>query len=48
MEWAKRYPNPAGEGKETEIEVRQLFELEDFAPGGAIERFRSWGLESKR
>ena len=48
MEWAKRYPNPAGEGKETEIEVRQLFELEDFAPGGAVERFRQLGLESKR
>ena len=48
MEWAKRYPNPAGEGEETEIEVRQLFELEDFAPGGAVERFRQLGLESKR
>jgi hypothetical protein len=30
IEWAKRVPNPAGEGQEGEIEIRQLFELEDF------------------
>jgi len=36
----KRFPNPVGEGKEAEIEVRQFFELEDFAPGDAVERFR--------
>src|SRR5688572_16463562 len=29
MEWARRYPNPSIDGKEGEIEVRQLFELED-------------------
>jgi hypothetical protein len=26
----KRCPNPAGEGKEGEVEIRQLFEAEDF------------------
>ena len=25
-----RFPNPSGGGKDCEIEVRQLFELEDF------------------
>ena len=40
MEWARRFPNPQGEGKEGEIEVRQLFELEVFGPCEAIERFR--------
>jgi len=30
VEWVKRCPNPAGEGKETEIEIRQVFEHEDF------------------
>jgi hypothetical protein len=30
IEWAKRVPNPAGEGQEGEIEIRQVFELEDF------------------
>jgi hypothetical protein len=28
MEWARRFPNPALDGKEGEIEVRQLFELD--------------------
>lgn len=30
IEWVKRCPNPAGEGKESEIEIRQVFEAEDF------------------
>ena len=30
IEWVKRCPNPAGEGKESEIEIRQVFEMEDF------------------
>ena len=32
VEWVKRCPNPAGDGRETEIEIRQVFEHEDFAP----------------
>jgi hypothetical protein len=40
LEWTKRFPNPVGEGAEAEIEVRQLFELEDFGPSDAVERFR--------
>jgi hypothetical protein len=40
IEWAKRMPNPAGDGKVGEIEVRQLFELEDFPPSESIERMR--------
>jgi len=39
-EWARRFPNPAPAGKEGEIEVRQLFELEDFGTGDAVERFK--------
>src|SRR6266699_1445829 len=30
IEWAKRCPNPHGEAAEGEIELRPLFELEDF------------------
>jgi hypothetical protein len=30
IEWVKRCPNPTGE--EAEIEIRQVFEAEDFAP----------------
>jgi hypothetical protein len=40
IELTKRFPNPAGEGKAAEIEVREFFELEDFAPSEAIDRFR--------
>lgn len=47
LDWAKRFPNPAGGGKECEIEVRQLFELEDFAPSEAIERFRDLDAGAK-
>ena len=44
MEWARRFPNPALDGKEGEIEVRQLFELDDFGPSEAVERFRKLGV----
>ncbi|MGO4157084.1 YciI family protein [Cupriavidus sp. YAF13] len=40
MEWARRFPSPHGDMADGEIEVRQLFELEDFAPSPAVERFR--------
>ncbi len=44
MEWARRFPNPSLDGGEAEIEVRQLYELEDFVPGEAVERFRAMGV----
>ncbi|RFU48494.1 YciI family protein [Paraburkholderia sp. DHOC27] len=40
VEWARRFPAPFGEHADGEIEVRQLFELDDFKPGPALERFR--------
>jgi hypothetical protein len=40
IEWAKRAPAPHGAGVESEIEVRQLFELDDFAPSQAIDDAR--------
>jgi hypothetical protein len=48
MEWTRRFPNPAIGGKEGEIEVRQLFELEDFGPSEAVERFREMGVGTKK
>lgn len=30
VEWAKRCPNPAVDGKEGELEIRQVFEADDF------------------
>ena len=47
LEWTKRFPNPAGNGKQCEIEVRQLFELEDFGPSEAVDRFREMGVGMK-
>jgi hypothetical protein len=43
MAWSRRFPNPVGEGQAAEIEVRQLYELEDFGPGvePEIPRFRA-------
>jgi hypothetical protein len=40
IEWTKRFPNPVGEDAQAEIEVRQLYELEDLGPSPGIERFR--------
>ena len=44
VEWTKRFPNPAVDGGEAEIEVRPLLELEDFEPSREVERFRKMGL----
>ncbi|TAH35523.1 MAG: YciI family protein [Planctomycetota bacterium] len=46
--WSQRFPNPAVDGKEAQIEVRQLFELEDFGPSAAVERFRELGVGTKK
>jgi class 3 adenylate cyclase len=40
MRWAMRCPNPAVEGEYGQIEVRRVFELDDFEEGPAIEGFR--------
>jgi hypothetical protein len=48
LEWTRRFPAPAGRGKECEIEVRQLFELEDFGASATIDRFRDIGVGGKR
>lgn len=32
IEWSRRYPNPTLHGSACEIEVRQLFETDDFGP----------------
>jgi hypothetical protein len=40
VEWAKRCPAPHGEAAEGEIELRQLFELDDFGSSPAIDEVR--------
>ncbi len=34
LEWSRRFPSPFGE-QDCEVEVRQLYEIEDFAPAHA-------------
>jgi len=42
VEWTKRFPNPHYE--DCHVEVRQMFELEDFGPSDQIERFREMDM----
>lgn len=46
LEWARRFPNPHNE--DGEIEIRQLFELEDFTQSEAIERLREMEVGGAR
>ena len=41
IEWIKRCPNPHNE--DSEIEIRQLFELDDFGTSEAVEHHRRLG-----
>jgi hypothetical protein len=41
--WAKRVPAPHGLDQECELEIRQFFELEDFAPSEAVEHHKELG-----
>jgi hypothetical protein len=48
IEWSRRFPNPVSEGAACHVEVRQLYELEDF--DGLVEpktagRFRDIGMQ---
>ena len=48
LEWSRRFPNPMGEGAEAEIEVRQLYELEDFEAVADVEGLRKIGIGGER
>jgi hypothetical protein len=43
IDWAKRCPNPHGALGDGEIEIRQFFELDDFAPSEAVDQARELG-----
>lgn len=48
IEWTRRFPNPITEGVPCHIEVRQLYELEDFgdmAQPKTLQRFRDVGMQ---
>ena len=48
MEWSRRYPNPVGENAPAVIEVRQLYELDDFTPNEQVDRFREMNTSSQK
>lgn len=48
IELTKRFPNPSIDGKTGEIEVRPFFELDDFGPSEAVERFREMCVGTKK
>ncbi|MCH2241420.1 MAG: YciI family protein [Aquabacterium sp.] len=48
LEWSRRFPNPIGEGVPCHVEVRQLYEMEDFEgllQQDTAQRFRDIGME---
>jgi eukaryotic-like serine/threonine-protein kinase len=47
MDWSLRYAKTALESEDGEIEVRQLFDLDDFVQGPAIHGFRELDLVSR-
>jgi hypothetical protein len=47
IEWAKRAPAPH-ENQDSEIEIRQFFELDDFGPSKAVDRARELGKELEK
>jgi hypothetical protein len=46
LEWTRRFPNPHYE--DCEIEVRQMFELEDFGSSEQVDRFRDMGVAARK
>ena len=46
IEWIKRCPNPHNE--ESEIEIRQLFEMEDFGDSPAVDHHKRLGEQIKK
>lgn len=47
LEWTRRFPAPHGDATDCEIEVRQMYELEDFNPSDAIDKMRALGMASE-
>lgn len=47
MEWSRRFPNPAGKGKEAVIELRQLIELDEYPPSEALDKFKQMEANQK-
>jgi hypothetical protein len=47
-EWAKRFPAPFGDSRDGEIEVRQVYELDELGPAESIGRFREMEISTRK
>jgi len=48
IDWARRAPAPHGPDRDSEIEVRPLFEMDDFKPSEAVDRAKKLADELAR
>jgi hypothetical protein len=48
VEWSRRFPNPTLDSSDCEIEVRQVFDLDDFGESEALDRFRELELPGQK
>jgi hypothetical protein len=48
VEWAKRFPAPFGEDEDGEIEVRQIYELDELGPARSVDRFRDMSISMRK
>jgi hypothetical protein len=48
VEWANRFPAPFGEQADGEIEVKQLYELDELGPAKSIDRFRDISISTRK
>lgn len=48
LEWSRRFPNPVGPGREAVVEVRQLYEMDDFSPSEPLEGFKRLDAQLKQ
>ena len=46
VDWTRKFPNPTLDGSDCHIEVRRMFELEDFGNSETMDRFREMGMGS--
>lgn len=44
VEWSRRFPNPGIGAPDGHIEVRQMYEMDDFGESPAVDRMRGLGI----
>ncbi len=44
LEWTRKFPNPTIGGSDCEVEVRRMYEFEDFGNSETMDRFREIGM----